>query len=148
MKIVENKMTTLDHKILKFLKEFALGEDNIKGGDFIKHMFVLRNKTQLRNSIKRIRMNQDILIGSNKRGYWVVLEHEKEKGVRMMFNKIKSEIETLSHIAPEKLDDLHSYIGSLNKTVDKAPQGQYKVQFNGWERPTVNRYGNKYLKGE
>ena len=148
MKIVKNEMTTLDHKILKFLKEFALGKDNQKSGDFIKHMFVLRNKTQLRNCIKRIRMNQDVLIGSTKKGYWVALENEKEQAVKMMFEKAKSEIETLSHIAPEKLAELHSWIGSLNKKVDKAPQGQFKVLFNGWERPTVNRYGNKYLKGE
>ena len=105
----------------------------------------MSSKEELRKSIKRLRKYQEVIIGSNSKGYWIALQDEQKEATQMLLNRLLSSIDTLTDIAPQYYNAIYSHLNQRVKKLDLATQGQLKIQFNGWETPTVNRFGNKYL---
>lgn len=149
-KLVKTDLTTTDRQIIEFLKTNALGEENLITGQDIVNRLCLNNTAQLRKHIKRIRTDfaNDIIIGSNSKGYFIPTQSEHNEAIKLMVGRVLSEIETLIHLHPSAALLIHKVSHDIYKSVDKSPQGQMQIKFNGWENDYINRYAEKYKLGE
>src|SRR5690554_300189 len=96
-RLVKTDLTTTDRQIIEFLKKNALGEENLITGQDIVNRLCLNNTAQLRKHIKRIRTDfaNDIIIGSNSKGYFIPTQSEHNDAIKLMVGRVLSEIETL-----------------------------------------------------
>lgn len=141
-----NGLTTEDYNVLNFLKRVALGKKNIQSGKNIMERFGFDNTAQVRTIIKTLRVNKsvDVKIASTPKGYYIPMEDEYIEGVQLMLEKTLSQVETIVNMYPRSEKIIQAVAHLIYKSVDKAPQGQMQIQFNGWENETINRFAEKY----
>lgn len=146
-RLVKSDLHTVDYKILDYLKQNALGAKNKVSGQHLAIRFGFDSTAKVRQHIKRLRVDPSIhlLIGSNNSGYWIPTEDEMLDAIKYKLNKAISEVETVINMYPRSAKIIQAVSGYVYKKVDKAPQGQLQIPFNGWEREFVNHYANKYL---
>lgn len=146
MRLAVNKLTTLEHEILKHLKKYCVGKENAIKGWILASSFNI-GQEKLRRHLSNIKKYQEVIIGSDKKeGYYIPLEKEKDEALAYSENK------TLGHLENSVMQNpsfvLRAY-KLLNKTLAKAPkeiQNQIRMQLTGYENETVNYYGDKYLE--
>lgn len=147
MRIVENKLNTLEWEILDYLKEYCVGKNNAVKGWILAKSFNI-TEVSLRTHLSKIKKHQEVIIGSDKKlGYYIPLESEKDEALAYSQNK------ALGHLKNAVMQNptfaLKAY-KLLNETLKKAPkevQNQIRMKLTGHETETVNYYGDKYLKG-
>lgn len=144
-RVVKNRLSSNQWFLLDYLKENAIGKENAISGDKLAEMMSL-SKPNLRKEIKKIRVNQDIVIGSCRYGYYIPLEEEYKDAVKFQESKTLSHIETCVVQRPEFILELYSFLNHLNKTVDKTIQNQVQMKLTGYENDTFNKFGDKYKK--
>ena len=82
-RLVKNNLNTIQWRILNHMKVYAVGEENALNGSTLAYRFDI-TKEALRKHIARIRKRQEIIIGSsNNKGYYIPLEEEKARGVKI-----------------------------------------------------------------
>lgn len=147
-RLVRNDLTSLQWRLLDYLKEYALGEENAVGGRELKYKFNLKSTAEVRKIIKTLRTSPQVnlIIGSNNKGYYIPFKDEYIKSVTMVINRALSGIETAINLMPSIESVLHKAIGYYYKKADKGSHNQEQIQFNGWEQ-VINRFAEKY-KGE
>ena len=140
-------LTTQDYNVLNFLKRVALGKRNIQSGTDIMERFGFDNTAQVRAIIKTLRTNKtvDVKIASSPKGYYIPTEDEYIEGVQLMLDKTLSQVETIVNMYPRAEKIIQAVAHVIYKGVDKAPQGQTQIQFNGWENETINHFAEKYM---
>ena len=146
-RLVKSDLHSIDYMVLDYLKNNALGSNNKVTGDKLASVFGYDNTAKIRGHIKRIRVDTsvDVIIGSDNGGYWIPTEEEMLDAVMYKLNKAISEVETVIHMYPRAAKMIQAVCGYVHKKVDKTPQGQMQIQFNGWEREFINRFADKYL---
>lgn len=147
-RLVDDKgLTTQDYNVLNFLKRVALGKRNIQSGTDIMERFGFDNTAQVRAIIKTLRTNKtvDVKIASSPKGYYIPTEDEYIEGVQLMLDKTLSQVETIVNMYPRAEKIIQAVAHVIYKSVDKAPQGQTQIQFNGWENETINHFAEKYM---
>ena len=142
-----NGLTTEDYNVLNFLKRVALGKKNIQSGTDIMERFGFDNTAQVRTIIKTLRTNKtvDVKIASSPKGYYIPTEEEYIDGIKLMLDKTLSQVETVVNMYPRAEKIIQAVAHVIYKSVDKAPQGQMQIQFNGWENETINHFAEKYM---
>lgn len=148
-RLVDDDGLTTDHyNVLNFLKRVALGKPNTQSGRDIMNRFGYDSTAQVRTIIKTLRTNKsvDVKIASDSKGYWIPTEDEYIQGVQLMLSKTLSQVETIVNMYPRSEKIIQAVAHVVWKGVDKAPQGQTQIQFNGWEEETINHFAEKYQK--
>lgn len=148
-RLVDNQGLTTEHyNVLNFLKRVALGSKNKVSGQDIAERFGFDNTAKVRTIIKTLRTNKsvDVKIASDSKGYWIPTEDEYIQGVQLMLSKTLSQVETIVNMYPRSEKIIQAVAHVVWKGVDKAPQGQTQIQFNGWEEETINHFAEKYQK--
>jgi len=142
----KNDLSSLQWNILKYLKENALGKENAISGKDLAIVFNLENTSQVRYNIKKIRVSKiiDTVIGSDRQGYFIPYQDEYEKSMQLLVSKTFSMIETCIKQYPKAKDMLHKVVGYQFKTTNKAQEGQFQMQFNGWESEIINKFAGSY----
>ena len=146
-RLVKNTMDTTSHNVLEFLKRTALTKSNRVSGQDIAERFGFDNTAMVRQNIKKIRNapDNDVIIASDSKGYWIPTQEEADEGVALMIAKTLSQVETVINMYPRSAEMIHTLAGWVYKKKDKAVQGQTSIQFNGWENGIMNKYADKYL---
>lgn len=147
-RLVKSDLKTLDYNILNYLKKHALGSNNKVTGRELMVRFGLNDTSQVRKAINSLRNDPSnhIMIGSDSGGYYIPTKDEEEQAIRYKLSRTIGEIETMLNLYPRAAGILHRVIGYIDKGTDKVAQGQYQMQFNGWEQETINHYADKYMK--
>ena len=148
-RLVDDKgLTTQDYNVLNFLKRVALGKENKVSGRDIADRYGFDDTAKVRTIIKKLRIHKsvDVKIASDSKGYWIPTEDEYIQGVQLMLNKTLSQVETIVNMYPRSEKIIQAVAHVIYKGVDKAPQGQMQIQFNGWEEETINHFAEKYME--
>lgn len=145
-RLVDNDLSSLDYRVLKYLKEYALGKENAVSGETIKEYFGLGSTAEVRKIIKNIRISNVVntIIGSNNNGYFIPYKYEYVKAVSLMLNRAISSVETIIYMMPSSAEILHKFIGDLYKRVEKSVEGQTQMRFNDWEQEVLRKFAEKY----
>ena len=146
-RLVKNTLDSTDHHVLDFLKRTALTKNNRVSGQEIADRFGFDNTAIVRQHIKKIRNSpqNDVIIASDNKGYWIPTQDEVDEGVALMIGKTLSQVETVINMYPRSAEMIHTLAGWVYKKKDKAVQGQTSIQFNGWQNGIMNKYAEKYL---
>lgn len=147
-RLVKRDLNTIHYEVLDYLKKHALGSKNKVSGHDLMLQFGLESTAQVRNIIKKLRTSPtiDVVIGSDKMGYFIPFMSEYKEAVQYKINKAKSEMITAIKMYPEAVKEFHAILGNAYNESNKAPQGQMQIKFNGWEKD-INYFADKYVKG-
>lgn len=145
-RLVDNDLSSLDYRVLKYLKEYALGKENAVSGETIKEYFGLGSTAEVRKIIKNIRISNVVntIIGSNNKGYFIPYRDEFDEAVELLVDKVVSMLKTTIYTFPAIHKFLHAMIGKYYKEVDKAVEGQIQMKFLGHEREIIRKFAEKY----
>ena len=82
-------MDTTSHNVLEFLKRTALTKRNRVSGQDIAERFGFDNTAMVRQNIKKIRNapDNDVIIASDSKGYWIPTQEEADEGDTPMIAK-------------------------------------------------------------
>jgi len=150
-RLVDNsKLNSNDYFVLDYLKENGLGKGNEVSGWKYQNMLGYNSTFKVREHIKKLRNDPtvDVIIGSNKNGYYIPTEEEYLESVALMLKKTLSQVETIVKMYPRSAKMVHIVASSTYKKVDKSAIGQTQIKFNGWERDFIKRFANDYLENE
>lgn len=125
--------------ILDYLKTNCKGEKNAVRGRDLAEIFNVKPNT-FRVLIKKIKMNQDILIGTNGRGYFIPYKDEVQASLRYRKNKVLSELKGCVKDDPKFVLEVFKL---LNIKVDDATQGQLTFNYNTNETESVDYLNEK-----
>lgn len=134
--------------ILDYLKENALGQENAKHGHIIADEFGLTNTYDVRKHIKALRNDpeNDIIIGSTTKGYFIPREEEYQKAIQLMLSKTLSQIRTTINIYPRAAKIVHAVAGHSLKRAKTEVQGQLEMDFEEWELKVIKRFAEELKK--
>lgn len=129
-------MTEQQFMILEHLKDNAQGKKNAILGKELAELFNM-GKSRLRFQIKKIKLAQDIIIGSDiKYGYYIPNKGELKEALRYRQNKALSE---LTGCIKEDPSFILKVFKSLNITkVDDATQGQLRFNYDRYDLESVD----------
>ena len=147
-RLVKSDLTSLQWRLLDYLKKYALGEKNAVKGRELAYQFGLRNTAEVRTIIKKLRTSPQVqvIIGSNNRGYYIPYKDEYINSISLMLNKTLSMVETAINLFPASAEIIHKAVGYHYKKRDKGVHNQEQIRFNEWERELINRYAEKYVE--
>jgi hypothetical protein len=143
-RLVKNHMTTYEWNILNHLKGNHVSRKNVISASKLSDMFNT-DARQLRTHIRRIREFQNVIISSCQDGYYIPTEDEQKEANRTLLNHTLSQMDTVINNNPKLIGIFYKRLNEKLKTLDTATQNQIVMQFNGWERETVNYFGDKYI---
>ena len=145
------KLNTRQWKIYEYLKENCVGKENQKQGAEIisalqeaKVLSDTYTPVSLKGDIKAIRRNETVTrrIGSNNKGYWLMLEDED--GLEYIRNLTTSHLKTaVSQGIPTAY--FHQVLNTLAD--NDLTNNQKKMQFTGNEHDEVKLYSDDLKKG-
>lgn len=142
-RLVKNHLTTLEWNVLKKLKAYNIGKENAVAMETLAEQFNVTDR-EIRKVVKRLRQYQEVMISSCNKGYYIPLECEQQTANKMLLNRALSSLDTILDNSPKSIGIIYKHLNEKIKTLDIATQNQIKIQFNGWERETVNYFGDKY----
>jgi hypothetical protein len=144
MRLVKSKMNTFDWELRRFLLENCLGEENgVVQIDLAEYYGV--KVTTIRASLKKIKTLTDTKIGMIGRLVFIPRTFDElVRGMRYSVSKTKSHMESDIMQNPSLAGYYHAMISKYYKKANKAPQGQLQIKFNGWERDSIDYYGERY----
>ena len=148
IKLVKNRMTTRQHEILNFLKNFCLGKKNAIRMKELAVMFDVSDR-EIREEIKEIRKLKPshLIIASSSKGYYIPFEEEVSEANKMLLNRWLGATETLLANDGRLIKLLFWKLDQMKDELDTPLQSQTVMQFNGWEKD-INYYADKYFKNE
>jgi len=146
-RLVYDKLNSLEHNILNYLKKHHIGLDNAINGKELAERFDI-SVVKLRGVISKLRKHQEIIIGSCvKNGYYIPLQAEMTQALNYAESKVLSELETRVKQNPNFILKAYKVLNSIKGNLSKAVQDQITMQFNGWEQD-VNYFGDKYINNK
>lgn len=146
--LVVNKLSTIEWNIINHLKANHVTKARAIPADKLSELFSGMDERQLRKHIQRIRQYQDVIVSSCARGYYIPTTEEQQDANRTLLSHALAEVDTVLNNNPKLAGVIYKHLNDRVKTFDTATQNQIRMQFNGWERETVNYFGDKYIKAE
>jgi len=146
-RLVKERLHTLEHVVLKDLKTYHVSKKNAVNMSKLAYRYDVSDR-DMRTIIKHLRTYQDVMVSSCSNGYYIPLESEQDTANQMIISRALSSLDTMIDINNKYILIAYKHLNERLKTLDTATQNQMKMQFNGWERDTVNRFGDKYIKDE
>ena len=146
--LVDNKLTTQQHEILRVLKTYALGKANAIRMVSLANNFKISER-KVREEIAEIRKHRPsrVIIASCDEGYYIPLESEVKEANSMLLQRWLGSTEVLLGNDPRLIKLLFWKLNEMKDRLDTPLQGQTVMQFNGWEKD-INYYADEYLKGK
>jgi len=148
MKIVENRLTTIEWRIYLHLTTWCLGEENAVSMAKLADSFDVTER-EVREAIKNITIKKTgyTMIAAGAKGYYIPKEDEVAKANAMLRSRVESAIERLIANDPTSTNWLYTLITEIKAKYPAPPQGQIQAAFNG-PRKDVNYTAEKYEKPE
>lgn len=140
-------------KIYNFLKRNCVGKNNqMKAKDIISSLqksdsdlfndkYIVEN---FRKDLRTIRQSDVItrLIGSNRKGYWMMLKGE-ENGLTYMKSQIATHIKTCVK-SGIPVAYFHQIINNIEETI--VTDNQQKITFSPYERCEIKKYSDDLVE--
>lgn len=134
----------MKEKLFIYLLDNCQGVENIKQGKEIAADLEVSTE-HLRYLIKKLRVEKQMIIGGNKKGYFIPRQIEMGLALNYAQNKVISEIETVVKQNPMFILKLYKTLNTLKKELPEAMHNQLEALFDKDEFNTVKVYSEEEL---
>jgi DNA-binding Lrp family transcriptional regulator len=125
--------------VLMYLIDNCQGIENATHGSIIAEELGI-SPSKVRKEVKKLRMEQDLIIGGYSKGYFIPRKNEVMAGITYGQRKVISHIETTVNQQPEFILTLYKTLNRLKKELPEAVHNQLEILFDSEEFEEVKRY--------